>query len=140
MWIITSLTMTKNCQNKRTSSPWSTALFGLFSHIHKLVWTLRLMHRCVCIWRYILQITTTNYISKTSLYTTFHMYPLRPWLLKMLMFTLLMTCEIATYSWPSFAFLHIAVSVSGQWISLGWIPQWFYQTQTQLQKTIGNHS
>jgi hypothetical protein len=37
------------------------------------------MHRCVCIWRYILQITTTNYVSKTSLYTTFRMYPSGPW-------------------------------------------------------------
>jgi hypothetical protein len=28
------------------------------------------------------KITTTNYISKTSLHTTFRMYPLGPWLLK----------------------------------------------------------
>ncbi len=40
----------------------------------------------------------TNYISKTSLYTTFRMYPLGPWPLKILMFALLVTCEIATYS------------------------------------------
>ncbi len=46
------------------------------------------------------KITTTNYISKTSLYTTFRMYPSGPWPLKILMFALLVTCEIATYSWP----------------------------------------
>ncbi len=46
------------------------------------------------------KITTTNYISKTSLYTTFHMYPSGPWPLKILMFALLVTREIATYSWP----------------------------------------
>jgi len=44
------------------------------------------------------KIIITNYISKTSLYTTFRMYPLGPWLLKILMFTLLVTREIATYS------------------------------------------
>jgi hypothetical protein len=44
------------------------------------------------------KITTTNYISKTSLYTTFRMYSLGPWLLKILMFALLVTREIATYS------------------------------------------
>jgi hypothetical protein len=38
------------------------------------------------------KITTTNYISKTSLYTTLHMYPS----LKILMFALLVTCEIVT--------------------------------------------
>jgi hypothetical protein len=32
------------------------------------------------------KITTTNYISKTSLYATFCMYPSRPWQLKILMF------------------------------------------------------
>jgi hypothetical protein len=42
--------------------------------------------------------TTTNYISKTSLYTTFCMYPLGPWPLKILMFALLVIYEIATYS------------------------------------------
>ncbi len=46
------------------------------------------------------KITTTNYISKTSLHTTFPMYPSGPWLLKILMFALLVTCEVATYSWP----------------------------------------
>jgi hypothetical protein len=44
------------------------------------------------------KITITNYISKTSLYTTFRMYPSGPWPLKILMFALLVTCEIATYS------------------------------------------
>jgi hypothetical protein len=61
------------------------------------------------------KITTTNYISKTSLYTTFRMYPLGPisktslyttfrmyplgpWPLKILMFALLVTREIVTYS------------------------------------------
>ncbi len=46
------------------------------------------------------KITTTNYISKISLYTTFHMYSSGPWPLKILMFELLVTCEIVTYSWP----------------------------------------
>jgi hypothetical protein len=44
------------------------------------------------------KIITTNYISKTSLYTTFRMYPSGPWLLKILMFALLVTHEITTYS------------------------------------------
>jgi hypothetical protein len=44
------------------------------------------------------KITTTNYIYKTSLYTTFRMYSLGPWPLKILMFALLVTREIATYS------------------------------------------
>jgi hypothetical protein len=114
-----------------------------------------LMHRCVCIWQYILQ----NYKHKLhfqnlsiyhiphvsirtlaaenldvcaacdpwdslyttfcmypsgrghldvctacdpwdSLYTTFCMYPSGPWPLKILMFAVLVTHEIATYSWP----------------------------------------
>jgi hypothetical protein len=42
------------------------------------------------------KITTTNYNSKTSLYITFRMYSLGPWLLKILMFALLVTREIAT--------------------------------------------
>jgi hypothetical protein len=42
------------------------------------------------------KITPTNYISKTSLYTTFHMYLSGPWLLKILMFALLVIREIAT--------------------------------------------
>jgi hypothetical protein len=37
------------------------------------------------------KITITNYIS---------MYPSGPWPLKILMFALLVTCEIAPYSWP----------------------------------------
>jgi hypothetical protein len=37
------------------------------------------------------KITTTNYISKTSLYTTFCMYPSRPLPLKILMFAQLVT-------------------------------------------------
>ncbi len=45
------------------------------------------------------KITTINYISKTSLYITFCIYPYGPWPLKILMFALLVTCEIATYSW-----------------------------------------
>jgi hypothetical protein len=44
------------------------------------------------------KITTTNYISKTSLYTTIHMYSSGPQPLKISMFALLVTCEIATYS------------------------------------------
>ncbi len=39
------------------------------------------------------KITTTNYISKTSLYSTFHMYPSIPWPMKILMFALLVTHE-----------------------------------------------
>jgi hypothetical protein len=46
------------------------------------------------------KITTTNYISKTSLYITFRMYSLGPLPLKFLMFTLLVTREIATYNGP----------------------------------------
>ncbi len=46
------------------------------------------------------KITTTNYISKTSLYTTFRMFSSWPWPLKILMFALLVTREIATHSWP----------------------------------------
>jgi hypothetical protein len=45
------------------------------------------------------KITTTNYISETSLYTTFCMYPWGPWPLKILMFALVVTREIATPSW-----------------------------------------
>jgi len=41
------------------------------------------------------KITITNYISKTSLYMTFRMYPSGPWLLKILIFALLVTREIA---------------------------------------------
>ncbi len=43
------------------------------------------------------KITITNYIFKTSLYTTFCMYSLGPWLLKILMSALFVTREIATY-------------------------------------------
>jgi hypothetical protein len=43
---------------------------------------------------------TTNYICKTSSYTTFRMHPSGPWPLKILMFALLLTCEIATKNWP----------------------------------------
>ncbi len=57
------------------------------------------MHRCVYLTIHT-TITPANYISKTSLYTTFRMYPWGPWLLKILMFALLVTREIATYSWP----------------------------------------
>ncbi len=42
--------------------------------------------------------TTTNYRSKTSLYMTFRMYLLGPWPLKIFMFALFVTREIATYS------------------------------------------
>jgi hypothetical protein len=44
------------------------------------------------------KITTTNYRSKTSLYTTFRMYLSGPWPLKILMFALLVIREITTYS------------------------------------------
>jgi hypothetical protein len=41
------------------------------------------MHRCVCVFDgTYYKITSTNYISKTSLHTTFRMYPSGPWLLK----------------------------------------------------------
>ncbi len=42
------------------------------------------------------KIRTTNYRSKTSLYMTFRMYLSGPSSLKILMFALLVTCEIAT--------------------------------------------
>jgi len=45
------------------------------------------MHKCVYVFdNTYYKITTTNYISETSLYTTFHMYPSGPWPLKILMF------------------------------------------------------
>jgi hypothetical protein len=44
------------------------------------------------------KITITFYRSKTFLYMTFRMYLLKPWPLKILMFALLVTREIATYS------------------------------------------
>jgi hypothetical protein len=63
------------------------------------------------------KITTTNYISKTSLYNTFSMYPLGPWPLKILMFALLVTPEIATYSdprlGPGMHFLHSDTCAEG---------------------------
>jgi hypothetical protein len=65
-----------------------------------LVWTPCLMHMCVYFDDTYYKITTTNYISKTSLYITFCMYSSGPWPLKILMFALLVTREIATYSWP----------------------------------------
>ncbi len=43
------------------------------------------------------KITTTNYISKTSLCITFRMYSSGPWPLKILMFALLVTREITTW-------------------------------------------
>ncbi len=59
------------------------------------------MHRCVSVFDgTYYKITTTNYIFKTSLYTTFRTYPWGPWPLKILMFALLVTHEIATYTWP----------------------------------------
>jgi hypothetical protein len=54
---------------------------------------------CVCVFDdTYYKITITNYISKNSLYMTFRMYPSGPWLLKILMFALFVTREIATYS------------------------------------------
>jgi hypothetical protein len=63
-------------------------------------WTdLSPMHNAqVCVFDGTYKITTTNYMSKTSLYTTFRMYLSGPWPLKILMFTLLVTREITTYS------------------------------------------
>ncbi len=56
---------------------------------------------CVCVFDdTYYKITTTNYIFKTSLYITFHMYPWGLWPLKILMLALFVTCEIATDSWP----------------------------------------
>jgi hypothetical protein len=59
---------------------------SLCSHKEELVWTPCLMHRCVCIWQYILQ----NYNYKLH-FQNLSIY---------LMFAQLVTCEIATYSWP----------------------------------------
>ncbi len=54
-----------------------------------------LMHRCVCVFDgTYYKITTTNYISKTSPYTTFRTYPSGPRPLKILMFALLVTRQI----------------------------------------------
>jgi hypothetical protein len=68
-------------------------------HIHWLVWTPCLMHRCVCIWRYILHNYNYKLTFSKPLYTTFRMYSSGLWPLKILMFALLVTREIATYSW-----------------------------------------
>jgi hypothetical protein len=68
---------------------------------HELVWTPCLMHRCVYIWWYILQ--NYNYklhFQNLSIYITFCTYPWGPWPLKILMFALLVTHRIATYSRP----------------------------------------
>jgi hypothetical protein len=46
------------------------------------------------------KITTTNYISKIFVHTTFHMYPSGPWSQKILMLALLVTPEIGKYNWP----------------------------------------
>ncbi len=53
---------------------------------------------CVYLMGHITKLQPQNYISKTSLYTTFRMYPWRPLSLKILMFALLVTREIAPYS------------------------------------------
>jgi hypothetical protein len=39
----------------RTWGIWKKKTLRAFSHTQSLVWTPCLMHRCVCIWRYILQ-------------------------------------------------------------------------------------
>jgi len=83
---------------------WEFLCLGLTTHMFTsnltLVWTPCLMHRCVCIWQYILQNYNYKLHFQTSLYTTFRMYPSGPWPLKILIFALLVTREIATYSWP----------------------------------------
>jgi hypothetical protein len=59
------------------------------------------MHRCVCIWRYILQ--NYNYklhFQNLSIYDIPHVSVGTLWLLKILMFALLMTHETARYNWP----------------------------------------
>ncbi len=87
------------CLNSPVTKHWTP--LHQTSYIFAIVWTLCLMHRCVCVFDgTYYKITSTNYISKTSLYTTFRMYSSGPWPLKILMFALLVTREIATYSWP----------------------------------------
>jgi hypothetical protein len=58
------------------------------------------MHKCVCIWWFILQ----NYNYKLHFQNLFIYHiphvSIGPWLLKILMFALLVTREIATYNWP----------------------------------------
>jgi len=86
------------CFNSPVTKHWTP--LHQTSYIFPIVWTLCLMHRCVCIWRYILQ----NYNYKLHFQNLFiyHIpqYSLGPWPLKILMFALLVTYEIATYSWP----------------------------------------
>jgi hypothetical protein len=79
-------------------------------HINKVITRTRVsglaniicIYVCVCVCVYLmvhitkLQLQTTFF--KTSLYTTFRMYPSGPWPLKILMFARLVTCEIAPYS------------------------------------------
>ncbi len=52
-------------------------------------------HMCVFDGTYY-KMTTTNYIFKTSLYIACSMFSSGPWLLKILMFALLVTHEIVT--------------------------------------------
>jgi hypothetical protein len=97
------------------------------------------------------KITTTNYISKTSLYITFRMYSSRPWLLKILMFALLVTREIATYNmrlWRSRADFDVSwlnfdeTLICGTWISKELVCSSFYwafgccQRDVKVAKTL----
>ncbi len=76
-WLHLAMRRTSSCQMTMCSKP--------------LVWT-RAKNAKVCVFdNTYYKITTTNYIS---------MYPSGPWSLKILMFALLVTHEIATYNWP----------------------------------------
>jgi hypothetical protein len=69
--------------------------------LHTCKTSLNPMHNaqvCVYLTVYITKLQLQTTFFKTSLYTTFRMYPSRPWPLKILMFALLVTREIATYS------------------------------------------
>jgi hypothetical protein len=82
-FLLWTLSSTLGCHNR---NPWPgcfvpSPIFNIL-----LVWTPCLMHRCVCIWQYILQ----NYNYKLH-FQNLSIY---------LMFAGLVTCEIATYSWP----------------------------------------
>ncbi len=74
------------------------------------------------------KITTTNYISKTSLYTTFRMYTWGPWPQKILMFALLVTREIATQNFKIYFWLYIyilSVKKKGWWGRGGLVRLWW---------------
>ncbi len=92
------------CVGKFMGLPCTRSFHKMKCHVPKVItysWTslnpVANAQVCVCVFDdTYYKIITRNYISKTSLYITFQMYPSGPWLLKILMFALLVTHEIAT--------------------------------------------